>query len=411
VNVEHAGRGASRLRQLRLERGLKQAALAARVGVDHTTVSARERGRQTPASGSLAGLAAALGVLVEELGFPPDDATTHRDGDVDRQQFLTGLAAGAAGAAFGSAPGTGRHVGRAEVATFQHLLRNLYELDDHHGGDRQVYGLTVGMVQRLERVLEESSYAAGTRAALLAVLGGVTEHAGWLAYDAGRHADARRWWLEALHQAQLAGADEVTVVVMASMARQAVDLGRPREAVSLADAALERSGARATARLTSVLLARRALAHAHDGDRRGAEHAFGQAGELLGAGPEDDDPPWTGFWGTADLAWHEAQAARALGSCERAEECTRAALTAVDPVRYARSSTLYLAFLSTLLAQRGAFDEGIHAAADAVLAAAHLGSARVQRQIETGLRAVEARDQRAESQAFVRWASSRLRAA
>jgi transcriptional regulator with XRE-family HTH domain len=297
VNVEHARRGGNRLRQLRLQRGLKQAALAARLGVDHTTVSAWERGRQTPAPSSLTALAALLGVLVEDLGFPSDDATSHRDGDVDRQQFLAGMAAGAAAAA------------------------------------------------------------------------------------------------------------------MASMSRQAVDLGRPREAVHLADAALQRSGGHATARLTSVPLARRALAHAHDGDRGRAEQAFGRARELLGRGPDDADPPWTGFWGAADLEWHEGQAALALGSLDRAEERTRAALTAVDPVRYARSSALYLAFLATLLALRGAFDEGIDAAADAVLAAAHLGSARVGRQIATALQVTEARDRRAESRAFVRWASSRLRAA
>lgn len=36
------------------------------------------------------------------------------------------------------------------------------------------------------------------------LLGGLTEHVGWLAFDGGRHAEAQYWWLEALHEARLA---------------------------------------------------------------------------------------------------------------------------------------------------------------------------------------------------------------
>jgi len=91
VESEDGGGLPDRIRLLRLERGWKQAALAARLGVDHSTVSAWERGRQVPAPATLDALATALGVPVADL-CARQDQPPRRDDDVDRQRFLAGLA-------------------------------------------------------------------------------------------------------------------------------------------------------------------------------------------------------------------------------------------------------------------------------------------------------------------------------
>lgn len=62
------------LRRWRAARGLSQRALAARAGVDYTSIARIETGRQDPTVGSLARLAKALGTTVAGLfGKPPLD--------------------------------------------------------------------------------------------------------------------------------------------------------------------------------------------------------------------------------------------------------------------------------------------------------------------------------------------------
>lgn len=60
------------LRRWRTARGLSQRALAARAGVDYTSIARIETGRQDPTVGSLARLAKGLGTTVRGLfGKPP----------------------------------------------------------------------------------------------------------------------------------------------------------------------------------------------------------------------------------------------------------------------------------------------------------------------------------------------------
>jgi transcriptional regulator with XRE-family HTH domain len=58
-----------RIRELRIERGLSQAKLAARAGIDPSTVNQIETGKRSPSTNSLNKLARALGVEVADL-FP-----------------------------------------------------------------------------------------------------------------------------------------------------------------------------------------------------------------------------------------------------------------------------------------------------------------------------------------------------
>ena len=71
---------AQRLRQLRLERGLSQEALAAVAGLDRTYVSSCEAGRRNVTLRTICRLAVALqvdpGVLVSGLCLPDSDAVT-----------------------------------------------------------------------------------------------------------------------------------------------------------------------------------------------------------------------------------------------------------------------------------------------------------------------------------------------
>lgn len=158
------------------------------------------------------------------------------------------------------------------------------------------------------------------------------------------------------------------------------ELGRPREAIELAQAAQEAAKQWGTPRLHSVLLAWEALGHARGGDERASEQALHRAGALLGAGRRDDDPPWLAWWDEADFAWHEMCAAQNLGNLPLAERCSRTALTAVRP-EYPRNRVLYHAHRAEVLVNQRSIEEAVSTATQAVVGASEVSSARIDARI------------------------------
>jgi len=308
---------------------------------------------------------------------------------VRRQEFVTAMLSAFTGATVPvGLAGAGR-LGQRDVSPARRGLALLYELDDQHGGGA-VYGLAVRAIRQARSTLERASYEQATGRALRAVVGQLTEHAGWLAYDAGRQPEARYWWLEALHAARMAHDEQAEVVVFASMSLQAGRTGQPREAAELAQAAQRAARSRMTPRLRAVLLAREAVGYAGGGDRAGATCVLSQALTELERGHRDDDPPWLEFFDHADLAWHEMLAAADLGDLSWAERAARQALGSADEVDYPRNHALYLAQLADILAASGRVEEALPVTAQVVVRVPTLDSDRVTRQTTTVLRRLAA---------------------
>lgn len=312
-------------------------------------------------------------VVAHGLALPGENG---RHEDVDRREFLPGAAGFVATAALPSVPA--RRLGSADVVRLQQSAAHLYKLDDLHGA-AVVYPLTLRTFDRLRGLVERASYDTATGRALRELAGQTAAHAGWLSFDADRHGDARPWWLEAMHWSRLAGTNSVSVLAMAGMARQASDQLRPREAIDLATAAQRAVGRAATPRLTSILLAREALGHAGAGDAASAHAALRRARGHADQAHHDDDPRWIDFYGLAEFAFHEYQAALLPGDTAAAEEAARTALTLSDPVHYPRNYALDLVNLSAVLARRRKVDESAAVASQAASTAADLGSGRVTR--------------------------------
>lgn len=87
------------------------------------------------------------------------------------------------------------------------------------------------------------------------------------------------------------------------------------------------------------------------------------------------------------------------------------ALAVVDPIGYPRNYALYLARLADVLAQRRVLDESIAAATGAVLACAHVESARVRTLLTTVLRRIGMLDGGTRTQEFLGWATASVGAA
>lgn len=354
-------------------------------GLDQCAISRHENGHKRPSPYYQQLYCEVYGATPVDLGFRlalPSEIG-HHDDDVDRRKFLTGAAGLLATAALPSPPT--QRLGGADVVRLRQSVIHLYKLDDQHGGAGG--GSTVQLFNRLRGFVASARYDDATGQALRELTGQTAQFAGWLAFDADQHDEARRWWLEALHWSELADTNSVGVLAMACMARQASDQRRPREAIDLATAAQRSAGSATTPRLSSILLAREALGHAGAGDAGSAHAVLRRAHRHADQARHDDDPRWIDFYGPAEFALHEYYAALLLGDLPAAEDAVRTALSLNDPVAYPRNRALYLVRLADVLAQRREIGESAAIASQAATAAADVDSGRVTR----GLHAVARR--------------------
>lgn len=326
--------------------------------------------------------------------------------DVDRLNFIRSLLCAGIGTVASNSPG-GWSIQSSDIERYKRDLAHLYELDDQHGG-AAVYDLTLRTVRKFRYLSEHGSFDSETGRELHAVTGQVTEHAGWLAYDAGRHAEARHWWLEALHSAQMVD-DQVTMVVaLASMSLQAARTNRPREAVDLAQAAQRIAQTNTTPRLRALLLTREALGHAGNGSSHLAGRTFAQATSLLDKGPRDGDPAWVDFFDDADLSWHRMLADLDLQDTHGALLSGRIAFESVDENVYPRNFALYGARLAQILAEQDNTDEAIALASRAIVHAQMLGSARVMDEARGAVYVIARVDDSVRAAQFLDWSSHAL---
>jgi transcriptional regulator with XRE-family HTH domain len=350
-------------------------------GLDQPALSRHESGQKRPGPRNRELYCLVYGATPAELGFLVALPGETRDPeDVDRREFLVGAVGLVASAAVPGAPP--QRLGKSDLEQLRQNLTYLRRLDDQHGS-AAVHAMTTRSFRRLRGLVEQARYDHPTGQELRALVGEAASRIGWLDFDAGRHEDARRWYLEAMHWAQLADADSIGA--MASMARLAADDRQPRETVDLA-AAAQRSAKPTTPRLRSMLAAREALGHAQHRDAASTHAALSRA-RAHAETSHTDDPIWLAFYGPSDFARHEYHAALTLGDTAAAEDAARTALSLGDPVAYPRNHALDLVNLAAALAQLGEVDQSAAVATQAVGVVADVDSGRVMR----GLRDVVGR--------------------
>ncbi|MGQ0778179.1 MAG: helix-turn-helix domain-containing protein [Pseudonocardiales bacterium] len=342
--------------------------LADRSGWSQSTISRIEDDKTRGARDIdvLADLARALGIPCSAL-YQAGDGDRGRTLDgMDRRDVLGRMLALAVAALLPQGVATAGRIDAAQVTQCWTALHRLFELDDRHGGT-EVYQMAAAMAGQLQEALRDGSYQPEVGRELAAVTAATTEHAAWLAYDAGWADRARQWWLETCHLADLSGVPDSRVTALASMSRQAGDdPRRGSETVGLAQAARAAAGDQASPTLLSLLAAREAVGHAWAGSRAAATGSIARARDWLDQGRRGDEPFWLDFWGPADLAAYETRVALALGQGKLAVGAARAALAANDAGTYPRNHTLYTVGLGSVLTRVGQYDEAIAVTSDAV---------------------------------------------
>ncbi len=229
---------------------------------------------------------------------------TARGGPMDRRGFLiatggTVTAAGEQWLTSDPAPATGRPAGRLAVGhqMVDHLdqrLDHVRRMDDAVGGGT-LRAMAAEELRGVDRLLRQARYSSDVGRRLHSTVAEAARINGWLAFDAGQHAAAQRYYLTSLRAARAVD-DQVTGAnTLAFMAIQTYSVGEPSDAVRLVDVAQEGLGSAGTPRLKAMLHFRKARAYSKVGDRTACARHLDAARQEHAQGTHDDDPAWC-YW-------------------------------------------------------------------------------------------------------------------
>lgn len=240
-------------------------------------------------------------------------------------------------------PPSGR-IGMADVATIHDTIRKLHAYDDLRGG-AELADIAERYISHVQDAMGRRTYGPRVESALYEAIGELAASGGWFCFDAGNFARARRFFETALTSAELAGSRTLKARVWAYMARQAVELNRGSEAVTMARRALETTRSGRDSRLAALLYSRVALGHACEGDAGRADRALVLA-ETAFDKASSEPPAWLAFCGPAEILAQASLTRHRLGHLEDAEGLQRQALALLPPAfqRNRFTETVHLAF-------------------------------------------------------------------
>ncbi|MGO4649946.1 helix-turn-helix domain-containing protein [Nocardia sp. 2YAB30] len=197
-------------------------------------------------------------------------------------------------------------VGPSEIEQVRTAAREFSSWDHTYGG---------GLVR--EAVSAQLRYAVNLLSAgcgkkhrreLHSAVGFLGHTAGFMAFDAYAHTDARSMFQLGLTCAEEVGDWHLRGKVLSSMARQAIWCGHPDDGLTFIELAMVRAD-RLTATERAMLHAARARALAKLHRTEEAVRAVGQADEEFASTSSDNDPPWMAYY---DAAQHSGDTGHTL---------------------------------------------------------------------------------------------------
>jgi len=194
----------------------------------------------------------------------------------------------------------GDGIGAELLVQLEGTIPVLWALDDAHGGAR-VLPYVSAEFQTAAHLLRQG--APNTRMArqLFQLVAKLGQHAGWAAFDAGRHGMAQRYYFTALRAAHQAGDRQLAVHILVDLAFQAASRDERQDAGELAEIAM-RAAATTPARVRASVASRAAFAYGVAGDADAFAACRDLAHEQLDhTRPRDGDPDWMYYLTTGHI--------------------------------------------------------------------------------------------------------------
>jgi len=252
-----------------------------------------------------------------ELGFYVTRRQADMPIDVNRKEFSRQSSVATAGLlaslpVFDVAPAVSRprpsKVGRTDVEQVNAMTQVFASWDNAHGGGlarEAVYAQLRWSARLLKAACPDK-----LREELFAAVGGLAGVAGFIAFDAFAHDEARRVFRFALECAESSGDWQLRAMLLSDMARQEMWCGDPDTGLTHVELALVRPD-RLTPTERAMLHTVRARALAKLGRHRAQDalKAVGAADEEFAKSVSLNAPPWMAFY---DEAQHNGDTAHAL---------------------------------------------------------------------------------------------------
>ncbi|MFF2013843.1 XRE family transcriptional regulator [Streptomyces sp. NPDC058195] len=164
-------------------------------------------------------------------------------------------------------------------------------------------------------LIAEGCYAPPVGLRLHALAAILAQTAAWHRFDQGRHGEAGRFWIAALHSAHAGGDHDMGAALLSDLAYQASWRNDPRTAARILERALTRTRHPAARSLLHLRLAR---ALAAQGESRATLRTLNAAEHLLGLPSPDPVPAWCSWLSTSDVAVDSGRCLLDLGDTTRA---------------------------------------------------------------------------------------------
>ena len=159
----------------------------------------------------------------------------------------------------------GRRIGVGEVTGLRMIRAHLKEIDNSLGGGAALPMSLLHLRQQVPTLLN-CQYSERIGRGLMSAVAELTLEFGWMAYDCGLHADARRQMMFALRLSHAGGDRLFGGRVLAAMCHQALHLGNVREALALGRAACDGTIGAAPPPVVAMVSTMEACAQAASGD-------------------------------------------------------------------------------------------------------------------------------------------------
>lgn len=310
-------------------RALTQDVVADWLGITQAQLSRIEKGPAPEKLSKLVRWARTLGIPAHLLWFKLPDETGATLYQVDRQQFLRAtLGVTVVGAAqpllelmgTPAPPRLPDRVGAAEINQIRAIAREFSSWDHTYGGG--LVREAVGAQLRYAVHLLDARCTDRHRAELLSAVGFLGHIAGFMAFDAYAHSDARSMFRLAWSCAEEAGDWHLRGKALSSMARQSIWCGSLpnndltddarrqhfEDGLTFIELAMVRAD-RLTATERAMLHSARARALAKLGRVQEVVMAVGEADDAFAQATPANDPPWMAYY---DEAQHSGDTGHAL---------------------------------------------------------------------------------------------------
>ena len=256
------------------------------------------------------------------------------------------------------ARGSGAAVGSGEVSAVRHMTAAFYHTDERFGGGHGRLPIVAYLVNDVAGYLRGRYANADDRRAMFSAAAELTYLAGWKAFDSALHGLAQNYYLRALRLANEADDQLLAAFILRAMANQAMDLGHAQTCVRLAEAALDRSGRRATPGASALFTVVKARGLAAERQATETTSNLLRAENLLSRVDRGAEPIWINrIVGEPSLANHTGQALRDLGDLGGAERQFKRSIATRDGMAFPRVQALTLANLANVQFTRSSLPE------------------------------------------------------